>query len=246
MSEQTKEKKKQSYIKHYGVDHPSKSEEIKLKKKETCISNFGVESPLQSEKVLETMKNNNLEKYGVEYCLQVKEFRDKGMNTCLEKYGVEHYIQTKECQDKIKQTCLEKYGVEHSSQSIEIMDKITKSSYKLKDYIFSSGKINKIQGYEHYALDELIKNEKIDELYIITGIKNVPTIWYNDENGKKHRHYVDIYISSQNRCIEIKSTWTAEKNKHNIFLKQNAAKELGYKYEIWVYDKKGVMVEKYE
>ena len=73
----------------------------------------------------------------------------------------------------------------------------------------------------------------------------MPIIWYNDETGKKHRHYVDIYIPSQNRCIEIKSIWTAKKNKHNIFLKLNAAKELGYKYEIWVYDNKGIKVEFY-
>jgi hypothetical protein len=29
-------------------------------------------------------------------------------------------------------------------------------------------------------------------------------------------------------------------------LKQKAAKELGYKYEIWVYDRKGVRVQNYE
>jgi hypothetical protein len=29
-------------------------------------------------------------------------------------------------------------------------------------------------------------------------------------------------------------------------VKQNAAKELGYNYEIWVYDCKGVRVKKYE
>ena len=56
---------------------------------------------------------------------------------------------------------------------------------------------------------------------------------------KKHKHYVDIFIKSQNRCIEVKSKWTAEKNKHTVFLKQNAAKEAGYLYEIWVYDSKG-------
>ena len=66
-----------------------------------------------------------------------------------------------------------------------------------------------------------------------------------NENGKKHRHYVDIFIPSQKRCIEVKSTLTAKKNEHNIFLKQNAAKELGYKYEIWVYDKNGNKVETY-
>ena len=86
----------------------------------------------------------------------------------------------------------------------------------------------------------------IDENDIITGCKNVPVIWYNDENSKKHRHYVDIFIPSQNKCIEVKSNWTAKKKKDNIFLKQNAAKELGYKYEIWIYDSKGVKVEKYE
>ena len=90
-----------------------------------------------------------------------------------------------------------------------------------------------------------LKNN-IDENDIITGCKNVPVIWYNDENSKKHRHYVDIFIPSQNRCIEVKSTWTISKDNSVIFLKQNAAKELGYKYEIWVYDSKGVRVEKYE
>ena len=108
-----------------------------------------------------------------------------------------------------------------------------------------SGKIEKVQGDEPYALKELIENN-IDENDIITGIKNVPTIWYNDVNGKKHRHYVDIFIPSQNRCIEVKSTWTEKINIDNIFLKQNAAKELGYKYEIWVYDSKGVKVNCYK
>lgn len=54
---------------------------------------------------------------------------------------------------------------------------------------------------------------------------------------------MDIYIPSQNRCIEVKSIWTAEKSKHNIFLKQEAAKQLGYNYEIWVYNAKKELVE---
>jgi hypothetical protein len=29
-------------------------------------------------------------------------------------------------------------------------------------------------------------------------------------------------------------------------VKQNAGKELGFNYEIWVYDSKGIRVEKYE
>jgi hypothetical protein len=191
-------------------------------------------------------KQTNLKKYGVEFTTQSKQVKDKIKKTCLEKYGVEHISHCKEIKDKTKQTCLEKYGVEVPSQSTEIMDKMSKNAYKLKKYIFPSGKIEKIQGYEHYALNELIMNEKIHENDIITGCKNVPTIWYSDENGKKHRHYVDIFIKGQNRCIEIKSTWTAKKKIDNIFLKQKAGKELGYNYEIWIYDSKGIKVEKYE
>ena len=84
-----------------------------------------------------------------------------------------------------------------------------------------------------------MQKENIDEEDIITGCKNVPTIWYNDLNNKKRRHFVDIFIPSKNKCIEVKSTWTFTKQKEIVFLKQNAAKELGYLYEIWVYDNKG-------
>ena len=44
----------------------------------------------------------------------------------------------------------------------------------------------------------------------------------------------------------MKSTWTAEKKKDNIFLKLNAGKELGYNYEIWVYNNKGEKVNCYK
>jgi hypothetical protein len=89
----------------------------------------------------------------------------------------------------------------------------------------------------------LLKKENINEEEIITGCTNVPTIWYEDETGKKHRHFVDIFIPIQNRCIEVKSTWTAKLHKDIIFLKQDAGKKLGYKYEIWVYSKSGDKVE---
>ena len=87
--------------------------------------------------------------------------------------------------------------------------------------------------------------ENINEDDIITGCKNVPTIWYNN-SCKRRRHYVDIFIPSQNRCIEVKSSWTLKKKKDDIFVKQIAAKELGYSYEIWVYNPKGIIIEKFE
>ena len=94
-------------------------------------------------------------------------------------------------------------------------------------------------------IDELLKEGVLEE-EIINGCKNVPEVWYEDEQGKEHRYYVDIFIPSQNRCIEVKSTWTAEKKKDCIFLKQQALKEAGYECEIWVYNEKGEKLECYK
>ena len=126
------------------------------------------------------------------------------------------------------------------------MEKNIKSSFSRKEYLFPSGRIDKIQGYENFALDELIINEEIDESDIITGVKNVPEIWYDDANGKKHRHYVDIFIPSQNKCVEVKSIWTYNKQISSVMLKKIAAKKLGYNYEIWIYDNKGSRVNCYD
>lgn len=123
----------------------------------------------------------------------------------------------------------------------EYVENMLKISHKFKDYTLPSGKIIKIQGYEHYALNELIINNKINELDIVTGMTNIPLIKYYDIYNKERNHYPDIFIPSQNKFIEVKSTWTFQKP--NVLLKQYAAKELGYKYEIWVYNKKGNRVQ---
>jgi hypothetical protein len=243
-SDEIREKYKITCLKKYGVEHNSQSKEIRDKSKITCFKNFGVECPLQSKEVRDKGKITCLKNYGVEYPSQSVEIREKYKNTSLKKYGVEHPSQTEEFKNKCKLTSLKNYGVEHPQQNTEFAERSSKNCYKSKIFTFPSGNEIKCQGYEPFALKELIENN-INEIEIKTGAKNVPTIWYDDLNGKKHRHYVDIFIPSQNKCIEVKSTWTAEKKKDCIFLKQNAAKELGYEYEIWVYDNKGNKVNYY-
>jgi hypothetical protein len=264
-SEVVKEKTRQTNLETYGVEYGLQNEYVKGKGRLTNLEKYGFENQMQRDDIKEKCKQTNLEKYGVEYTSQCEEFKQKIRQTNLEKYGVEHFTQTdimkektketnlkkygvehnlqrSEIREQIKQTNLKKYGVESVMQNPEIMEKNIKSSYYLKEYILPSGNVIKIQGYEHFALDELLKKDDICENDIITGCNNVPEIWYNDTNGKKHRHYVDIFIPSQNRCIEVKSTWTFEKQKEIVFLKQIAAKALGYLYEIWVYDNKGNII----
>ena len=57
---------------------------------------------------------------------------------------------------------------------------------------------------------------------------------------------MDIFIVSQNRCIEAKSKWTFKNRTVIVFAKHKAVKEAGYKSEIWVFDKKGNIVESYD
>ena len=186
------------------------------------------------------MKETNIKKYGVENPLLSEEIKEKIKQTNIKKYGVEFPLQSEEIMIKMKETNMNKYGVEHVMQVSEIFDKQQKSSYKLKDYIFPSGKIIKIQGYEHFALNELIKNYNEDD--IITLKNEVPEIWYI-ENNIKRRYYTDIYIKSENKCIEVKSEYTVNCDTEKRKLKEDACKNNGNSYELKVYKRNGTLVK---
>jgi len=234
--------KRFEYIEKYTpICHTCSDYEGRKTLKNTIILRYGVENISQSEQIKNKKKETTLKNYGVEHNSKSLIIKKKKVDTCLKNNGVEYPQQSKRIKSKSKQTCLQNYGVEHPMQNEKIMEIVSKKCYKQKTYIYPSGKEIQCQGYEPFALDELVKN--INEDDILTGCKNVPTIWYYDTNGKEHRHYVDIFIPNQNKCIEVKSTWTLKKTKSNIFEKQEAGKKLGYEYEIWVYDAKGNRVE---
>jgi hypothetical protein len=214
------------------------TEEFKEKAKQTCLERYGVENTGSVPEFREKLKQTCLERYGVENTLLVPEFREKAKQTCLEKYGTENPLMAPEIKEKAKQTFLDKYGGDCSSHCPEILDKIQKSSFTSKEYTLPSGKIINIQGYEYFALDELF-DQSISEEDIVTGCSNVPVIKYQDELGTDRKHFPDIFIPSQNRCIEVKSPWTYTFKTDRILLKKKYAQEAGYNYEIWIYDGKG-------
>jgi len=243
-SEEVKDKMKATNLERLGVEYPGQSQEVKIKMKATNLEKYGFENPFQSEEIKDKMKATNLERRGVEHPLQSQEVRDKCKATNLERFGVENPSQSEDIKDKKKVTCLKNHGVEHPAQNAEISEKMSKNAYKGYDFVFPSGRIERIQGYEKYMLNDLLFKENVKENDIIVSRNEVPIIWYEDATGKKHRYFVDCFIKTQNRCIEVKSTWTAENNQHNIYLKQQAVKDACYLCEIWIYDSKGEIVEK--
>jgi hypothetical protein len=145
-------------------------------------------------------------------------------------------IQNEEIKNKIMNKCLEKYGVKHPMQNKFVSDKQSKTCYKLKDFVFPCGTIFKVQGYEHFALDDLVKDGFLSK-DIIVSRKDVPEIWYVDSNNNKRRYFPDIYIPKLNKIIEVKSNWTYKMKKDMLELKANACTILGFNYEIRIYSR---------
>lgn len=216
--------------------HPYRLNKIK----QTNRKRYGVSWLFSTKKIKEKIKKTNFNRWGVEHVLQNKNVIDKKKKTCLDRYGVENYRSTKECQDKIKNTCIKKYGVESASQNPQVHTKQQKSAYKIKLFILPSGKKLLCQGYEPFALQDLLK--KYNEKDIVTNKKLIPQFWYFTPDNKKHKYFPDIFIPNKNLIIEVKSTWTDTLNKNIILLKKLCVENSGYLYQKMVYDRKGRLI----
>ncbi len=237
-NKEIQDKIKATNIQKYGCENPFQNKNIKDKIKATNIEKYGCKSPIQNKEIQDKIKATNIQKYGCENPFQNKEVRNKFKENYLEKYGCENPFQNEDIKNKTKITNIEKYGVEHPAQNAEISDKSSKTAYKSKEYFLPSGKLIKVQGKENIALDNLLCLYKEDE--IITSRKEVPKIWWEDKEGKKHRYFADIFIPKENRIIEVKSTWTfsQDNKKEKIEKVPIVSTNSGYKYEYWIYDNK--------
>ena len=226
----------------YGVDNISQLKETKQKVKDTNKKKFGVDYPAQNPEIMEKMTSSNFKVRGVKNPGECPIVKEKMKQTNINKYGVVYTLQSKEVRDKIKDTNLSRYGVEHALQYPNFIEKQIKTSYSYKEVISPSGKVLKMQGYEPFAYKELINRYNEDE--IIIKRTEVPEIWWTDNDGKKHRYFVDFYIPKEKLMIEVKSTRTYENDeiKGKIDGIIDSCEEAGYKIEIWGYDKKGKRV----
>lgn len=219
----------------------------KQRASKTNLEKYGVENVFQSEEIKQRIKDTNLEKHGVDHHMKVKEILQKTMDTNMKKYGIEFSFHSKESFEKSRETCLDKYGVEHPLQYEEFFNKMVMSGYSLKEYIFPSGRKEYCQGYEPRCFDYLL-SIGYEEDDIEVGYKNRESIWYSDPNseGKMRRYYPDGFIKSENAVIEVKSTWTYEKDLEKNRLKFNSVVESGMNVNVYIFNKdKLVRTEQY-
>lgn len=233
-----KYKQIQTNLNKYGVENANKTKETRDKIKQTCLNKYGFESATQTTETKSKVKETNLKKYGVEYYTQTSEYKTRYKNTCLDKYGVDNINKLEEIKNKKIKTSLKNHGVEYPMQNAEVSEKNSKNSYKLKQFTFPCGNTIKVQGYEPFLLNILVK-EGYNFEEIITKRTDVPEIWY-DINGIKKRYYCDIYIPKTNTIYEVKSTWTNIKNIDKNRLKKQACIDNGYNFQLYVFDNKGI------
>ena len=122
-----KDIKKQTMIKKYGVDNPSKykpfvdkrvtkllnktkeeKEIINEKKQQTSLKNYNTTHPMKNENHKQQVLKKNKIKYGNNCTIHSEKFKTKTKQTMVKKYGVEHALQNKDLKNKFKETILSK------------------------------------------------------------------------------------------------------------------------------------------
>ncbi|CCV02507.1 Csr/MutH/archaeal HJR family nuclease [Armadillidium vulgare iridescent virus] len=128
--------------------------------------------------------------------------------------------------------------VENPMHNPESVYKLMQTSFSKKTFEFPSGRIDMVMGYEPLCLSTLLNF--YDENDIITDCRIIPTFKYrclNDDGTERDAlYYPDIQLPD--KIIEVKSTWTFEKEKINNLRKFQAVADSGYKLECWIYDGK--------
>lgn len=154
--------------------------------------------------------------------------------TMLHKYGVENGFQLDSVKKKSNVTCYKKYGSTnpHFSNLIK---------YKWKEHVFPSGKIARCQGYEPFAFKYLLNEYSEHEL--VWDRTELPKVMYVDENGKSRIHCPDIYIPKNNLLIDVKSNFIYNLHKETMRLKKDAAIEVGFAYQILIFNRNGTIHE---
>lgn len=233
-NEEIREKIKNTNLERYNVEYALQSKEIREKIKNTNLERYNVENPFQSEEIREKIKITNLEKYETDSPMKNDKVKQKVRDTNLKIYGVKCVFQSDEIKEKIKQTNLRKYNTENPMQNPDIWHKQQMSAFLYKPYTFPNGRQVLVQGYENWALDILINMYPESDIKTCSEHKLCIDYVYDDEY---HKYFPDIYISSNNLIIEVKSDYTYESREDINLAKAKACVNAGYKFQFYIFNK---------
>ena len=203
--------------------------------KNKWVEKYGVVNPMQNTAVQQKSIQTNLKNRGVPYPAQSAEVQQKCKQTLMKRYGIDSPFKN----EKTKQTLMERYGTLNAMQNPEVFKNAQR--YRQKTGVFPSGAEYKYQGFENIGVSTLIESGILEHQILIGDQTRLPSIEYwNPVKQKYCLYFPDIFIKSQNRLIEIKSSWTLKAQLQENLAKHEAAKKLGFRHEIWVCSSKKV------
>lgn len=249
-------KEKEAYIKKigdsnelvYGTRCTLNAPENIEKKQATWMENLGVDWPSKSKKVQDKIAETNIERYGSICALNGPEQIKMKKATWMENLGVDWPSKSSEVVKKALETKLENNGGEFQTQEqmeriIYTMDKNVIENNKhhyTKPYVFKYPNIDRtvvLQGYEQLAIENVLINMYNEEDIYAGGsfmLDNKYIFEYYETTGRKRRYIPDIYISSNNSFIEVKSTYTLISQLDNNILKLKSVIDAGYDIKVIV------------
>jgi len=217
---------KTGYNKFCSCKCAQRSSHVREACKKTTFERLGIEHNFASRDVIEAKKKTWLQKYGVDNPAKSPEINSKSMKTKIDRYG-EEWLKT-----SFQRNMKSKYGVDSWVQIPKLYKKFSEKNSN-KKYTLPSGREIHVQGYEPWALDILLLD--IDENNINVHL-DVPSIKYEME-GKIKIHYPDIFISSKNLLIDVKSGYTFKSAYEKNMMKAKSTVQQGFIYQFWIFDK---------
>lgn len=230
----TKEKRKSTNLKKYGVDNVSKSPEVKKKTEDTNLERYGYKSSFQNDDVRSKWKDTMISKYGVDHYFKTDEFRIKSKSYYLKKWGVEHPLMVDEIKDKIKKTCLIRYGVEtylnikHSRDSVKHYNR-SKYEDEICEFISSLG-ISVIES-DRTVIPPLLLDIYAPEKNLAIEFNG---LYWHSEFKKEKGYHLNKTLRCKEKGVDLVHIWEDDWLNRKDILKSIICNKLGIsKYRIF-------------
>jgi hypothetical protein len=144
------QKARDTCLRKYGVDNPSKLQETKEKIKKTSLSKYGVDNFTKTNEYLEKVKKTNISKWGKEWFMETSDFKEKTISTNLRKYGTEHHTQSSGFKKDQRERDEKKWSSADKSQHYRMKRQAFINSEKFIQALETQRENNKIKFFNYY------------------------------------------------------------------------------------------------
>ncbi len=202
----------------YGVDNPNKSEVVKLAKIKTNLSRRGVENPSQDILVKNSKEATSYAHYGVSNPFQAEEVKQTICATNMKTRGVPHSMQDPRVIETWQKRYKSKHGVVHHMQRPQIFAKVMRSSHRVKQYTYAGRAFEAQSSYEASMFGVL------SDKYGIDNVLSQFDVGFPDYSFQEMGTFPDLYVSSLDLFVEVKSVYTLLGTDTQETLQQNQKK----------------------